>query len=179
MLVHETQNSQQLERTLTQEYNDSLLKLQSDLDNKIAEQAGADTGTDFASKLLRGLTLLAAMVGHSFDLTCIPTNPLDIECPFCGHPSLNAVAEDDGMVPQNNAIHAEYGVLIAKWEQFEKDMLVTNNNGDPKTKACFSHKPVQEEQQYEKATSCTIRKKPREGAPPMHLLEFQMCHQRI
>jgi hypothetical protein len=62
-LVCATCNVQQPERTPMQEYYNSLLKLQSDLDNRIAEQAGAGTGTDSASKLFKGLTLLAAMVG--------------------------------------------------------------------------------------------------------------------
>jgi hypothetical protein len=131
-LVCATWNAQQPEKTPTQEYYNSLLKLQSDLDNGIAEQAGAGTGTDSASKLLKDLTLLAAMVGHSFDPTFILTIPSDIECPFCRHLSLNTVAEDHGMVPQNNAIYADYGVLISKWEQYKTDVLVANNNGDPK-----------------------------------------------
>jgi hypothetical protein len=100
------------------------------LDEKITEQAGAGTGTDSASKVLKGITLLATMEEHSFDPTCIPANPSDMEYPFCGHPSLNTVAEDDGMALQNNAIYAEYGVLIADWEQYKKNVLVANNNGD-------------------------------------------------
>ncbi len=101
MLVCATRNAQQPERTPTQEYYDSVLKLQSDLDNRIAEHAGAGTGIDSTSKLLKGLTLLAAMVGHSFDPTHIPNDLSDMEYPFCG----------------------ECGVLIAEWEQHEKTCL--------------------------------------------------------
>ena len=46
-----------------------------------------------SGKILKGLKPTPQMIGRRFDPSRVPDDPLEWNCPFCGHMSLNTVEE--------------------------------------------------------------------------------------
>jgi hypothetical protein len=71
------------------------------------------------------------MVGRRFDHGRIPIDEKERKCPFCWHPSLITVLEDDGIEEENDDVITQHSVLLAKWGAFKTQRDAAVNNGDP------------------------------------------------
>ncbi len=129
-LVRATRLAQQnsTDKTPTDEYYEKILVLKTECDARITRRVMDEIESD-SGKILKGLKPTLQMIGRRFDPSRVPDDPLEWNCPFCGHMSLNTVEEDDGLVERNAELYRKWGILNAKWDAFERDRQEANNSG--------------------------------------------------
>jgi len=130
-LARTTRYARQPTLTPTQKFYAVLRELKSSVDQKIVNDTLATRGSTASNKLASGLTLPLSMVGRRFDYGRIPIDEKERNCPFCWHPSLITVLEDDGIEEENDDVITQHSVLLSKWGAFEKQRDAAVNNGDP------------------------------------------------